>query len=167
MLPQHPGYLEDIGYAYYQLKDYNNALKYLDQAVELDKMDPSILRSRGRVHYRLHNTEKALADFKASLKYGAHSSTTYSYMGYINYNMKKDFSQATTNFKKAVEIDSENASDWYMLASAQYQIRSCDFIHSGKSYIRECRKNNKCSDKRVNWITKSSEYSIARGICPN
>lgn len=166
LLPQKPGYLEDIGYAYYRLKDYNNALIYLDQAVALDKMDPSILRSRGRVHYRLHNAEKALTDFKDSLRYGSHNSTAYSYMGYINYNMKKDFSQATSNFKKAVEIDPENGSDWYMLASSQYQIRSCNFIHSGKSYIRECRKNNKCSDKRVNWIKKSSEHSITRGICP-
>ncbi len=63
------GYITDsLGWVYFKRGQYNQALIWLNQAVQLIPEDPVILEHLGDVYRQMHSTEKALGYYQRSLE---------------------------------------------------------------------------------------------------
>jgi len=60
----------NLGNAYYGLKDYKNAIKYYEKAIEIDPEHRSAYRNIGNAYYSIHNNEKYLENFKKAARLG-------------------------------------------------------------------------------------------------
>ncbi len=163
--PQSVQYLVGRASAYKYMGQNKKAIDDLDTAIRLDRYNKSALNERGLMYYDANRYREAKRDLMNALTMHDENSTAYRYLGFIA-QVKKRYTEAVRHLTRSVEIDPDSADTWYYLASNQYRVKDCGFIQSGKEYIKLCRKRGKCKQKRVNWINKSSNYSIKRGICP-
>ena len=67
--PKEATYLDTYGWVLYKLKDYNNAKKYLEEAIALKK-DADILEHYGDVLYQLGDKEQALQQWQKAKQVG-------------------------------------------------------------------------------------------------
>jgi tetratricopeptide (TPR) repeat protein len=68
--PQNGAYLDSLGWALFKLNDLANAEKYLLQADELVKNDPTIVEHLGDLYFKTGNLTKAEEFWKRSLSIG-------------------------------------------------------------------------------------------------
>ena len=67
MDPSNGAYLDTLGWIYYKKGDFDNAIRYLENAsVIID--DAEILEHLGDVYFKIGNSEKALKNWKKSLE---------------------------------------------------------------------------------------------------
>jgi len=59
-----------LGMCYYKLKDFSTAINYFDKLIQLNPNYPGALSSRGICKLQSKQTDKAIMDFKLSIKYG-------------------------------------------------------------------------------------------------
>ena len=140
------------------LKSEQDALDiaHCNTAVELDRYDSTALANSAIVNYDLNNFEASVNDFKDSLKYDNDKDTIlYSnfMLGYINLFKLKNYKDAVTYNKEAIELDSENKylDAHYGLASSLYLLKNCDYVEAGNKYLSLCTKDE-CSETHVNWL---------------
>ncbi len=103
------------GYDFYQARadenlvkgDLKGALADYDKAAELKKDDPTILLSRGRVHFNLKSFDRSVADFDQAIKLKPGDAIAY-------VNRARSFEEmgqtdkAMADYRKAVELDAKN-----------------------------------------------------------
>jgi tetratricopeptide (TPR) repeat protein len=68
--PQNGAYLDSLGWAYFKLNDLDNAEKYLLQADELIRNDPTIDEHLGDLYFKTGNLQKAEDFWKKSISIG-------------------------------------------------------------------------------------------------
>ena len=89
--------------------NYEKALDFYNQAIDIYKRDPSAYYNRGISHMELGNHENALKDYKKALKLDPEMSDQYTYnnMGVV-YQELGDFENAKDSYTKAIEIDDKD-----------------------------------------------------------
>lgn len=111
------------GRLYAKLKDYESALKDLDEAVRLDP-DKGITRyMRGNVHFRLHDYQNSVKDYTAFLRSDSSDEIyrydAYKFRGISSYALI-DCVNAKTDLEQALEIDSTDPRGYYYLGLMFY-----------------------------------------------
>jgi tetratricopeptide (TPR) repeat protein len=149
------------------LQNFEQAINDLNLAVELDKLNPEALKNKGIMFYKLDRFSESFQQFIDSLTYGYKDSVTHTYLGYIYYYTKKNYTLAAQELKTAMKFGKDNSSSWYLITASQWHDRDCDFVKSAYKYKEVCTINNNCENKKLNWALKSADYALQRGICKN
>ncbi len=88
------------GLAYYDLKQYQEAVHDYSQAIELDPNNAAAYNNRGNSYYALNAYQQALQDFDQSLKLDPKYAKAYLNRGLVYYQLDKT-GQACSDFKKS------------------------------------------------------------------
>ena len=104
--PKEPAVYKNQGIIYEIQQNYELAVTNYTKAIELaGKEYPDLYLYRGTIY--LNNLEKpdlAMADFQMAVKLLPQNATGYNNLGYV-YSLKENFTQAITNYTKAIELD--------------------------------------------------------------
>jgi tetratricopeptide (TPR) repeat protein len=94
----------NIGKAYLELRDYPNALRYLDRAIELNPKDNRAITNRGSVYFALHNYDKALENYNQAMAIDPNYFGTFINRGLL-YMETGQLELAKQDFDRAVAMD--------------------------------------------------------------
>jgi tetratricopeptide (TPR) repeat protein len=72
--PENGAFADTLGWVYYGIGDYKNALKELTRAVELMPGDPTVVEHLGDVYFSLNNIDKAIERWSSALIYSPDNS---------------------------------------------------------------------------------------------
>ena len=110
-LPQDGQLLMLLGLALQKTGRAPEALKYLDQAAQLEPKSARILNSLGFIHQSLKNYAKAAEYYMQAIGLGRGAAATYYSVGNAWYQLG-ELDRAAGFFKKAVELQPGDAASW-------------------------------------------------------
>ena len=96
----------ELGYAYTRLGDFDNAIIYLDKAIEINKLVPEPYLSKSVILMQQGNNELALQTLDSLIKYIPEYAMAYVQRGFL-YNSTKKYELALQDFNKYLEIVKE------------------------------------------------------------
>ena len=127
--PTHAESWKFTGLAYYQLKEYDQAIAALGKALELKKAEgqntADLLLILGRCHLALNHYEQALPYLESLIKLQSDNSTNYYLLGFAYANLKRP-NEAVSALKNAVKLDPKDADSWYYLGVIQLRAGKLD-----------------------------------------
>jgi tetratricopeptide (TPR) repeat protein len=102
--PQKTAVLDNkIGIAYHQLQQLDNAKKYYELAVKLNRSYPEALNNIGTVYYAKKSYRRAIGYYKRALRL-SDSASIYSNLG-TAYFARKEYKLATSAYQEALNRD--------------------------------------------------------------
>ncbi len=104
-----------LGYAYYHMEQYEEAISVYDRILNLYPNDPATLNSRGMAYQGLKKYEEALADHNLSLELRPNSPATLSNRG-VAYQRLKKYEEAFADLNSALELRPGDPDVLYNLA---------------------------------------------------
>ena len=96
----------ELGYAYTRLGDFDNAIIYLDKAIEVNKLVPEPYLSKSVIQMQKGNNELALQTLDTLIKYIPEYAMAYAQRGFL-YNSTNKYELALQDFNKYLEIVKE------------------------------------------------------------
>lgn len=108
-----------VGLLYYENKDYETALYYLELAYERNPLNPSILVKIARTYIKLKNYNKALEFIEKALDKDNGYAKAWCYKGQILNILERHY-EAVDCFKKAITLN-KNVSDFWIQLSNVYK----------------------------------------------
>ena len=108
------------GVAYFELKEYPNAMLDYRQAIQLD---PGLYRpyfNRALLFTAQNHLDSALADYGRAAQLAPDTADIYLNRGQV-YAMLNQMPQAIRDFEKAVQLDEDNAPAWYNLGNTYFR----------------------------------------------
>lgn len=97
--------LTDLGSLYFQQKNYEQALQYLDKAIATKPVYASAYFQRGLNYSKMGNLEKAAGDYQQQIKLEPfHSEANYN-LGVLQFKMKQ-YRAASQTFERAAKLTS-------------------------------------------------------------
>lgn len=106
----------NMGIAYYELKDYQNALETFESAVQF-MPDASSYFNRGNANYKLKKYTKALVDYNEAIKLDPNENDYYLNRGNVYADLKQ-YNKAISNYKTILKKDENNTNALYNLGVA-------------------------------------------------
>lgn len=97
-----------FGLLYITLQDLNNAFKYLDMALKLNKNHPQVLYQMGILQFSGDKFKESIEYLEKAKELGVNTSTLYLYLG-ISYEKIKLLDKAKENLEKAIILDPGDA----------------------------------------------------------
>ena len=98
-----------MGIAYDNLKQFEEAIKGYQKAVEIKPDDDSAYNNMGIAYDNLKQFEEAIKSYQKAIEINPYNNAAYYNMG-IAYDNLKQFEEAIKSYQKAIEIKPEN--DW-------------------------------------------------------
>jgi tetratricopeptide (TPR) repeat protein len=92
------------GQTYRLMKRYEESLKDLDQAIELNPQDVAAHNNRGITCYDQKNYAQATEAYKQAIKLNPQDTSLYINLG-ITYKAQKDYAQAIASYQSAIELN--------------------------------------------------------------
>jgi tetratricopeptide (TPR) repeat protein len=92
------------GIAYHQLGDLEQARKYYQRAIKLDKKYSEAVNNLGTIFYAKRNYRKAVGQYKKALKLAPNSASIHSNLG-TAYFARKKYKDAAEAYEKALTLD--------------------------------------------------------------
>lgn len=103
-------------YSYVELGKYDLALNDCNKAIELESKTDFYYSERGYVEYKMGNFSQSVVDFTKAIEL---SPTANSYNGRGNgYGCIGQYSEASKDLEKAIQLDSKNGMAYFNLAQA-------------------------------------------------
>jgi tetratricopeptide (TPR) repeat protein len=96
-----------LGTTYFRAKDYDNALKWLKQAVANPKTAPEAQYYLGRIARLEGHSDEAIGDLKQSLALRPDQPDVLAELGQI-YTFNRDYPRAAPTLERAVQLDPDN-----------------------------------------------------------
>ncbi|HYM94220.1 MAG TPA: tetratricopeptide repeat protein, partial [Chitinophagaceae bacterium] len=117
----------ELGYAYKNLRKYEDAIPRFNKAIELDKGYSLAYKERGNSYYKQMDYEKALEDYNqyATLASGIEDATFYYNKGWCENELKK-YNDAVSSLKKCVELDDQYSDAYSELGYACFELNLND-----------------------------------------
>lgn len=110
--PDDINYPYEIAYAYYAIKDFKNAVKYLEGILKHKDVNDRVYQLLGNTYDNLGKPEKAIETYEAGLKEYPSSGNLYLEMGVMQMG-NKDYNKALTYYEKGIEMDPRFPSNYY------------------------------------------------------
>ena len=95
-----------IGIAYHQMLQLEQAKKYYEHAVKLNKEYAEAINNLGTVYYAKKNYRKAAGYYRRAQKYAPNSASVYSNLG-TAYFARKKYKEAMEAYQTALSLDPE------------------------------------------------------------
>jgi tetratricopeptide (TPR) repeat protein len=122
----------NLGSAFYDKEDYNNALAVYRKALELQPHNPKIHCNLGFLYWGKADTEEAIKSYELAIKYNDRYDIAYNNLGVIYLDDLGLVNKALELFTKAVESNPSYALAYFNLARATTIIG--DKIEAAKLY---------------------------------
>lgn len=97
----------------------------VDTALQVDPLNPSLLRMSVTLYYRQGRTQELLAALKKTLVYDPENPATYRDIGTIE-NFLKNGKAAGQAFQRATRLAPDKAEYWFGYAQAMYGWKQCE-----------------------------------------
>lgn len=118
-IPKEAQKLFNLANEYIDNKEFEEALKYLNQALEIEPNYAEVMSELGYVHFKLDykdmTKEEVFNLSKKAIDLNPKSSIVWRYMG-LAYAKKKDFEKAIECYNKCIEIDPNDKAAYRSLA---------------------------------------------------
>jgi tetratricopeptide (TPR) repeat protein len=102
-------------------KDYANAYKNIDEAIEHDSTDDNTYYHLGIIQFGEKNYAAAIASFDKSISLGSQQIATYVYKGLSLYSLQK-YDDAIKEFNTAISLDNGFVQAWLWKARSEVQL---------------------------------------------
>jgi len=97
------------GDRYYDLEQYEEAVKSYTEAIQLQANNSMFYNNRGCAYGGLGEYDKAISDYNKAIELDSFNSTAYHNRGYT-YNNLKEYEKAISDYGKAIELSPNNAT---------------------------------------------------------
>jgi len=98
------------GLAHFDKKEFKEAVEDVTAAINLNPQNPTPFVNRCAINvYGIKDIEQAINDCSAAIRLNDRISSAYNHRGYA-YELRKDLKNAAADYKKALEIDPQNAA---------------------------------------------------------
>jgi len=106
--PSYPDCYEQLGLAYYRVKDLNKSMENYQKALALNNTKAVTWSNMGIIYFEQGNYPKAFEHYSKSLSLDSNYADAYFNMG-STLGMMGRFDEAIASFKKCIQFDPENA----------------------------------------------------------
>ena len=106
------------GYKRYYFRNYHGAIKFYDEAIQLNPNSARAYNKRAIAYDKLKNYEQALADYNEAIKLDPNFGVAYYNRGLI-YHQQKQYERAIQDFSAAIKFD-PNDADYYKYRGEAY-----------------------------------------------
>ncbi|MGN6569489.1 MAG: tetratricopeptide repeat protein [Flavipsychrobacter sp.] len=113
--PDNYDYPYEIAYAYYQVKDYNNALVYAKQVIAYPNTSDLCYELLGNIFDDMKDSINSVKAYEAGLKKYPMSGRLYLELG-VHYALMEQYQKAMNNYEKGIEVAPEFPSNYYRAA---------------------------------------------------
>jgi cytochrome c-type biogenesis protein CcmH/NrfG len=103
--PNDPQLLAQIGNAYYDAQQYQEAVAFYQKSLNADPKDPNVRTDMGTAFYYMGDADRALAEFNTALKYRPNHPNTLFNMGMIRWQGKMDVAGAVAAWQKLLDTN--------------------------------------------------------------
>lgn len=117
-----PTFYYSAGLSYFNMKKYDDAIQYLEQAVARKNNYADAFRLLGHIYMDTRKTKKAEANYREALNSGMRSDTLCAELAFACLQ-NENYIEATRNYQLAAEIAPNNASYNYNAGVIQVQRR--------------------------------------------
>ncbi|MGN0015740.1 MAG: tetratricopeptide repeat protein [Candidatus Avelusimicrobium sp.] len=107
------------------LKDYDRAIRWNTQAIEVDPKYAKAYYNRGIAYRKLQEYDKAIADYTQAIELDPKFSMAYNNRGHIYYALK-EYNKAIADYTKAIEVDPKYAKAYYNRGIAYRKLQEYD-----------------------------------------
>lgn len=157
--PNHADSWKYIGMAYYQLKEYEQAIEPLEKSLSLKKADgrsdPDAMAVLGRAWIALRKYDKALAFLETATKQQPDHAANFYMLGVVYANLNRN-EEATTAFRAALKLDPKDADSWYYMGILQFRTGNLD------GAIEALRNGIKVAPRNTDMMTLLAEVLLRR-----
>ncbi len=123
--------LGELGASLIETKQYSEAKKVLEKALELDPNNATIYNNLGGSYAKLRQRKKAIDTYKKAIELDPNHATIYNNLGNL-YAQLRRHNHAIEAYKKAIELD-PNKSDTYYNLGDQY-VALGQYNHAEEAY---------------------------------
>jgi tetratricopeptide (TPR) repeat protein len=127
------------GIAYHQLGDLDNAKKYYERAIKLDKLYPEAHNNLGTVHYAKKSYGNAIKSYERALALTPRAAPVWTNLG-TAYFARKKYPEALRAYQLALEIDPDvferRGSSGVMLQERSVEEKAMFYYTLAKSYAQ-------------------------------
>ena len=123
--------LTTLGWNAYNKDDYEKALSYFQQAVEIDSQYENAQYGLGWSYYKLKKYDNALGSFLVAIKLNPKHADTHNGIGWVYYQTG-EYQLAINSFNTAIDLDSNladayNGRGWSYYSQKSYDDAMNDF----------------------------------------
>ncbi|HEX3078483.1 MAG TPA: tetratricopeptide repeat protein [Lachnospiraceae bacterium] len=114
-------YYDYAGRCLYHLKNYKEAMIYLNQAIQIDQKNIDAYSFRGECYFQLGNYEEAFRDFNKAIQQDGSDANQYNDRG-RSYRQLHEYENARKDFERAIELEADHPYVWGHLGELYIQL---------------------------------------------
>jgi tetratricopeptide (TPR) repeat protein len=152
--PQSPGILDAVASFHAFNGEFEEAFRLWELALELDPLNPVILRARAFHRSRIGEYELAREDFEQSMVFGALDHANRFERGRFNLMALDDREAARTDLQIATRVAPKRAMYWYYYGEAltegkNSEVPECRAVEVFEKFLELCQEDNDCNATQV------------------
>jgi tetratricopeptide (TPR) repeat protein len=128
-----------VGIAYHQMGDIDNAKKYYERAIKIDKKYSEAYNNLATVHYAHKSYGNAVKNYQKALELTPNSASVWSNLGTAYFGQKK-YEEAMRSYQYAMKLDPEvfdrRGSNGVLLQERSVEEKALYFYTLAKSYAQ-------------------------------
>jgi tetratricopeptide (TPR) repeat protein len=127
------------GIAYHQLGELDQARRYYERAIKLDKKYSEAVNNLGTIYYAKRNYRKAVGQYKKALKLAPNSASIHSNLG-TAYFARKKYKDAAEAYERALSLDPDvfehRSTNGVLLQERSVEERAKFHYYLAKTYAK-------------------------------
>ncbi|MBN3963339.1 tetratricopeptide repeat protein [Nostoc sp. NMS8] len=136
------------------LEENNEAIGYLNQAIELNSNDDSFYYARGRIYHKIEKYQEAIEDYTQATRLSSSNVYYYNQRGFTYYS-QRNFQTALNDYTQAIKLNSTEPTFYTNRGGAYEQLGNIqeainDFHKAAELYSQQ--GNTEEYKKRINKI---------------
>ena len=144
--PHNAEYFYQRGFCLTLLDKQEEAFKDFDQAIKFSPNNANYHYAKGLAYYHFKNNEEALKYFDQAIKLNPYISAYFNFRGKILCDCRNEYEKALKDFKKAVELD-PNEADYYFEKGLAYY-----YLEKYKEALKDFSKAIKLNPKEAKYF---------------
>jgi superkiller protein 3 len=120
--PNHARAYSGMGFAYFNLKNYNEVIRYCQRAVNLDPNNAWAYYNMGAAYYNLENLTEAIRYYQKAINIDPNNEWLYCAIGntYIYNHKLGEYNKAIPYYQKAIDINPDEWTHYIQMGFAYY-----------------------------------------------
>ena len=163
--PQDPKVLRWRAHTLQRMQRDAEALVDLDLAVRLVPMERYVLMAHALLSRKAGRYEQVLQDYEQALFYNREDADIWFARGMHYSHELINFEAATSNLKRATELDPANSAYWYEYAAVLHYRLDCEIVKPLKQYLRLCNAGNACRAGELKWARHAQDWLQENNRC--
>ncbi len=148
-----------------RLNRNDEALRDHDLAVQLEPLDPVVLKARSYEYDTQGRFREAIGDLTDALVYEGDDANIWARRGDLYAQGLRDNEAAVADFEKSLELNSGIVRTWRLYGQSLAALDKCEAIEAFRIYRQICDADKKCLDDRYESLARISNRLIAEQGC--